>query len=282
MAQALGPPPQPDRLETMVEPMPPAKLATLRHRVLPYGSAAVRPQVLTALASGQTDDLERPGAPVVVIEASSHEALRLNTIAHPFTRPPIARDLAHADLQLAFLEQHLKSLCGDWARPREMFITLYFAAIRAHVAEHAATLDLKTGNLDGLVERDHWCFSALMPLPRIHLFCPQLSEPPPLNQHRPVLPTDYVTVDVGFWTGRRLYAIILETGGTPTARRRQALARLEQDGITLSFLSISAHAPSAPLQLLDQLGAPFQRFWLDCPLPVSPFSGRGIPEPLRD
>lgn len=79
--------------------------------LLPYGTATVAPSQRAALAAGRLDDLDRPGAPVALV-GRAEGLLRLHQIRHPFTRPPVAQDLARGAAQAAFLEAHLTGLCG--------------------------------------------------------------------------------------------------------------------------------------------------------------------------
>ena len=101
---------------------------TIKHAnkllAIPYGSQSVREGVLDQLRAGRYEDLERPGAPIVVIDATQHKPLRMHDLVHPFMLPPVAQDLAHAQTQLAFLEQHLSRHCGDWAKSNQMFLSL--------------------------------------------------------------------------------------------------------------------------------------------------------------
>ncbi len=243
--------------------------------VVPYGSQSVRNEVLDLLRAGQIDDLERPAAPVVVVDPSRQLPLRMHDLVHPFTLPPIAQDLAHAQTQLAFLEQHLSRLCGDWSKLSQTFIASYFADLRAAVRDNEQTLVDQTGALNGLVELDHWCFAGLMPLPRAHLYLPLT------DNTRDYQPADFIMIDFAFWSGIDLIAVIIDNGNTPTGKRKKALDRLAAaNGIKLQLINMDLLHNKQPQTLLNDLGPTFTSFWSDLPIPHSPFHGRGINRPL--
>jgi hypothetical protein len=241
------------------------KLASL---LLPYGMASVPAHVLAALDSGQGAEISRPGAPLVEIDLRNPAPLRLSDMRHPFTAPPVAQDLAHADTQLVVLEQHLTGLCGVWAKPQARFVAHYFAALRDHVGENEAAFVARTGQLAGLVEPLHWCFAAPMPLPRAHLGLDGAGRLAGRNR------TTSVCVDFAFWTGGALSAIEIASGSQTGARRR-ALEGLSAAGVHVDRID-PALAGSA---LLARLGPAFSAFTDGLDLPESPFHGRGMPTP---
>jgi hypothetical protein len=243
--------------------------------IVPYGSQSVRSQLLEQLQAGQTDDLERPGAPVVVIDRAQQLPLRMHDLVHPFTLPPIAQDLAHAQTQLAFLEQHLSRHCGEWAKSSQAFVERYFADLRAVVGANEEAILKKAGALSGLVEAEHWCFSALMPLPRAHLYLPETSC---TGDYRAA---DFVMVDFAFWSGSGLVAVLIDNGNTPTGARKKALDRLAANDITLQKIGTKALRSDQSRALLTALGPAFETFWSDTPLARSPFRGRGVEAPVR-
>ena len=165
--------------------------------VIPYGSASIPSDVLRRLNVAEVQDLGRPGAPVAVIDPALGQPLRLHSIMHPFTLPPVAQDLAHAETQLAFLERHLVRLCGEWAKSRRLLISRYFDALRQIVRAHESELNQRAKALIGLVELDHWCFSGLMPLPQAYLPCPRSDATANWQQ------SDFVSVDAAFWDRER-------------------------------------------------------------------------------
>lgn len=242
--------------------------------VIPYGSASIRADVLARLASGRTCDLEKPGAPVAVITgAKCSEPLRLSSLLHPFTRPPMAQDLAHASTQLSFLEQHVLALCDPWAKPARRFVQRYFEGLRALVTAEQDTLSSKTEGLSGLIEPEHWCLSGLMPLARAHLYCPVA------DSFRLVTAESFSLVDFAFWTGDELVAVAL-VSGTLLPGRRRALDRIGADNARLSIIEANTIEHNDGLKLLETLGQPFLDAVRKAGFPASPFRGRGIAYPL--
>jgi len=241
--------------------------------IIPYGSANIRSEVLGALTEENLVDLEKPGAPVAMIDTNHAAPLRLHSVQHPFTRLPVAQDLAHADTQLAFLENHLTRLCGERAKPAQAFIAAYFQELRCHVRDREADLAHISGPLSGLIDLDHWCFSGLMPLPSAFLYCPE-------NEiERRYVADDFVKVDAAFWTGTQVAAVMIDSGNTLIGKRRQAIERLQQQ-IMLQWLPVKLLVePIAAGDLLAKLGPAFEGFLAGQDLPASPFRGRGIPAP---
>ena len=255
--------------------MPPTAKHTNKLLLIPYGSQSVREEVLDQMRAGQNDDLERPGAPVVVIDTTQQNPLRMHDLVHPFTLPPIAQDLAHAQTQLAFLEQHLSRHCGAWAKSSQMFIASYFADLRAAVRENEQALIDKAGELSGLLEVDHWCFSACMPLPRAHLYVPESGHTSDYRQ------CDFIMVDFAFWSGTELVAVVIDNGNTPIGARKRALDRLVANNIKLQSIGMDVLRSKQSQTLLNALGPAFKTFWSDLSIPHSPFRGRGIDLPTR-
>lgn len=251
--------------------------------LIPYGSQSVRADVLDQLRAGRLDDLERPGAPVVVIDTTQQIPLRMHDLVHPFTLPPIAQDLAHAQTQLAFLEQHLSRHCGAYAKSSQIFIASYFADLRAAVRGNEQALIDKMGELFGLLEVDHWCFSACMPLPRAHLYVPEnapegASETGNTNDYQQA---DFIMVDFAFWSGADLVAVVIDKGNTLIGARKRALDRLVANNIKLKSIGMDALHSDQSQAVLNSLGPAFKTFWSDLSIPRSPFRGRGIDLPAR-
>lgn len=236
--------------------------------------AGVSATLATAIQTSNSQSLSRPGSPVVSVDITVRTPLKLHNVVHPFTRPPLAGDLAHAQSQLAFLEDHLGGLCGLRERPQRQFIAHYFAAIRHHVRAHSQELNDKTGPLAGLSELHHWCFSALMPMPRAYLRLPAESEDPEISLQ------DFVRVDFAFWDGQDVIVAIIDTGNTLTPSQRRARTRLEQSGIQMRTMSAKNLPQIESDQLLNNLGPGFTRFWHDDPFPLSPFGGSSIADPI--
>jgi len=242
--------------------------------IIPYGMAGVPAALAEAMQSGEAERLSRPGSPVAVIDLRAETRLKLHGVGHPFTRPPQAADLAHAGSQLAFLEDHLSTLCGFRERPKRQFIAAYFAAVRDHVRAHAQELEARTGALAGLCEPQHWCFSALMPLPRAHLYLPE--EPASAAIHV----KDFVGVDFASWDGRELTVVFIDTGNTPTPMQKAARLRLRRPGVRICDLPAKALLRSEGDALLAKLGSGFKHFWHGDPIPLSPFRGGSVADPI--
>lgn len=242
----------------------PPQLADTGSITIAYGTEAVPRQVAAAIAEGRA--LSRPGAPVGALPAAG--TVRMSDVRHPFTIPPVAQDLVHAEAQLAFLEGHLLSLCGAWAKPQAAFVAAYFEALREHVARDAEALDRRTGPLAGLVEPLHWCFAAPMPFPRAH---------PGLTEAGRIASSDAATtvrVDFLFRTSRGLLACIVDDA-TPLGRRRRELDALEGAGVRVKRPKPGLASP----ELLDRLGPEFADFTRDVAFPESPFRGRPMQRP---
>ena len=62
---------------------------------IPYGTPTVRAHVVAQLARQDFAELDAPGAPVAVVDPAAGGPLRMSGLLHPFTRPPVAQDLAH-------------------------------------------------------------------------------------------------------------------------------------------------------------------------------------------
>ncbi len=242
--------------------------------VIPYGSASIRSDVLRRLSLSQMDDLERPAAPVAVVNEKAGQPLRLHSLVYPFTLPPVAQDLAHADTQLDFLERHLLRLCGDRAKIRRHFIGCYFEELRRHVRAHQDIFEQRTEPLAGLVELHHWCFSALLPLPRAYLMWAQPGANSDWQQ------SDFVSVDAAFWTGRHLIAVTIDDGTTLTGQRERAYDGLRQADVRLINVDKAALKNSHDTSLLAVLGDSFTSCFDGQSLPASPFRGRDIELPL--
>ena len=226
---------------------------------IPYGTATVAPMQREALATGRLRDLDRPGAPVAVIDRNAGP-LRLHQLRHPFTRPPVVQNLAHGEAQVAFLEAHLASLCGPWNRPLRGLVGTYFTAIRAQLNARTAELAERLGPVIGLAEPAHWVLSAPMPLPRAHL------------------PTGgaFTDADLVFWDGRDMICCFVGNDH-PVGARRRAMEVLGAEGARVEKLG--RDVLDAPDILLNRLGPVFADVTAGETLPQSPFRGQSIPRP---
>lgn len=245
-------------------------VTTANHHMIAYGSGQVREDALEAITAGQMERVDLPGAPFAVIEVTRTEPVRLHSIAHPFTLPPSAADMRHADAQLSFLETHLAKLCGGWWKPGQRFIADYFSALRRKVSEHRDTLADRAGAMAGLIEEEHWAFSAPMPFPRA------LVRP---AGDGPLRAEDFTAADFAFYTRDGLVAAWIDTGRSIMPSAKRARARLLDGGVICRDIRLPP-AGKAPEKLLEELGADFVHFATSEPLPRTPFRGRPIGNPV--
>lgn len=237
--------------------------------IIAYGSETVPRHIRTAGAGIQADALSRPTAPAVALNPGNGAPLRLFEVRHPFSLPPQAQDLSHADRQLAALETHLVRLCGPFASPAAAFVTAYFAALRDFVAGHAGRLAERTGDLAGLVEPLHWAFAAPMPLPRAHLGLA------PDGRFAGSGVDDALRLDILFQDSRGLLAPILRPAALTPGRRR-AIDRLEAAGLRTVVLDPLPGGAA----LLAALGPDFADPTAGVALARSPFRGTPIAAPV--
>ena len=181
--------------------------------------------------------------------------LRLSDRPYPFAEPPDLIRLATTAARLDFLREHLRSLCGLWAKPPLAFLDTYFAWIGATLAAALARAALTEAG-QGLFTPEDWSFAALRPLPSA------------------LVPTGDTTVraDFTFWTGASF--IVFELPGERRAQRRGELARLATEGVTVIELTPADLADAAALGA--KLPATFRDFWRGVPLPRSPFGARDL------
>ncbi len=111
------------------------------------------------------DDPRLPGI------ALTPRPLRLNSIplppdAWPATASPGATD--HA-ARMAAYGDWLATACGPYDRAARRFMAHYRDSVAAHVARHAAALEIRLAPFHGLYRVEDWCWSALRPLPRAWL-----------------------------------------------------------------------------------------------------------------
>ncbi|MDE1903182.1 MAG: hypothetical protein KGI46_04950 [Alphaproteobacteria bacterium] len=181
--------------------------------------------------------------------------LRLSDGPYPFAEPPDLIRLATTAARLDCLHEHLRSLCGLWAKPPLAFLDAYFAWIGATLAAAPAKRALSEAG-QGLFAPEDWSFAALRPLPSAFL------------------PTGDVTisVDFAFWTGVGIVAV--ELPGGRRAKRRDELERLRASGVTVVELGLADLADAAALGA--KLPLEFAAFWRNAKLPQSPFGARGL------
>ena len=212
--------------------------------VIPYGVSAL---------SGAVG--ENP--PTVAIGRAQRMPLRLWHGPYPFAEPPDLTRLKGTAERLAFLKEHLKSLCGLWAKPPLDFLDAYFRWIESTLEGSKTELEARGG---GLFQPRDWSFAAFRPLPLAHL---------------PVAADKSVRTDFAFWTGDRLAAIELVGESTPRRQRREELDALRQAGVAVIEIPVAALANGDPAALLP---ASYTRFWEGVELPKSPFGPAALAE----
>jgi hypothetical protein len=217
--------------------------------VIPYGVTAL------ALAGAANE-----GAPSVSIGRAQRMPLRLWHGPYPFAEPPDLNRLKGTAERLAFLKEHLKSLCGLWTRPPLDFLEAYFRWIDSALESGRAELEALAAKGGGLFQPRDWSFAAFRPLPLAHL---------------PVAADMSVRTDFAFWTGDRLAAIELIGESTMRRQRREELDALRQAGVDLTEIPVAALANGELAALLPQS---FARFWDGIELPKSPFGPAALAE----
>ncbi|MGB8182676.1 MAG: hypothetical protein WCF13_09930 [Stellaceae bacterium] len=181
--------------------------------------------------------------------------LRLSDGPYPFAELPDLIRLATTAARLDSLREHLRSLCGLWAKPPLQFLDAYFAWVGATLAAAPAQRALTEAG-HGLFAPEDWSFAALRPL---------LSALLPAGG-------DTIRADFAFWTGIGFVAIALP--GERGAKRRDELARLAVGGVTVVELA-PADLTDAPA-LGAKLPPDFGDFWRGVGLPRSPFGARDL------
>jgi len=151
-------------------------------RTVPYGCATVP-----------------PGGGVPTIALEDGVPLRLGGAGYAFAEPPNLGQLRDARARLAFLGEHLKSLCELWARPQRHFVDVYLDWIGTVMAAHAPTLGARVARFGGLYAAADFAFAALRPLPRAQLATGDSAAP-------------WVRTDFLFWTGGDLIAFEIADG----------------------------------------------------------------------
>lgn len=181
--------------------------------------------------------------------------LRLSDGPYPFAEPPDLIRVATTTARLDFLREHLRLLCGLWARSPLAFLDTYFAWIGTTLAPPPVARALAEV-AHGLFAPEDWSFAALRPLPAA------------------LLPAGGATIraDFAFWTGACFVAI--ELPGERRAKRRDELACLAATDATVIELMSTDIASAAALGA--KLPADFAEFWRGIPLPLSPFGARGL------
>lgn len=183
------------------------------------------------------------------------EALCLNDEAFELP-PPAIGQVDTLDVRLA---GHLKRLAGGWNRNAALFIDLYFAHLHAVIAAHRAEIARRLAPMAGLFAPEDVLYSAPLPLPRALV---------PLED-------DWVPVDMLFWLGKRVEAVLFAPSPLTPAAERCRRERLAAAGIGVTVLSAADMAKAGTFPAL--LGEDGAAFWRDDTLPAAP-GGPKLPE----
>jgi hypothetical protein len=180
-----------------------------------------------------------PRLPGVTLDAVP---LRLNSEALPADRVAAGQG-GHA-ARMAAAEAWLDAACGAYAPLRQRFVGFWLRFAAAHVAAHRTELAERLRPFGGLYAPEDFVWSALRPLPRALL---------PAGDGA-------VPVDMAFWDGTRLLAVLL--GDAPD---------VTVPGVTLCRLSAAELAGDAEAVVAERFPAGFLRFWQGETLPMTPF-----------
>ncbi len=222
----------------------------------PSHAMLVIPYCVTALTlAGAANE----GVPSVSIGRAQRMPLRLWHGPYPFAEPPDLNRLKGTAERLAFLKEHLKSLCGLWTRPPLDFLEAYFRWIDSALESGRAELEALAAKGGGLFQPRDWSFAAFRPLPLAHL---------------PVAADRSVRTDFAFWTGDRLAAIELIGESTMRRQRREELDALRQAGVDVVEIPVARLAGDLAALLPES----FARFWAGVELPKSPFGPAALAE----
>lgn len=228
--------------------MPPEQPASER-LVIPYGIARVTPETMDRV-------------PTVEIDKAAHRPLRLgdgpyrpNVVADEMSLQSVDGDIGIGAARLDILRRlHLRD-CDAFDKNLRQWVGLYFdfvlaQASSANTQEPALTLTPETA-FDPIL----WAMAALRPLPRAHI---------------PTADGGHVAVDVAFWDGREITALVFAGGEKVQAAERVTnLARL---------LVVAPPARAdVPDVIASQLGELVLGFRRGIAVPADPFG----PTPFR-
>jgi hypothetical protein len=194
--------------------------------------------------------------------------LMLNSRGWANLSPQAAGNLAGPTDMIRFCRWALESRTPLFARPIRLFIQSYLDFVEGEVERQRLTLETLVARAglsaaDDLATYRYWMFSALLALPNAHVAC-SLGEDQALNADA------FARVDILFWTGREILAVLLEglTMATPEQARR--LAQLESARADLHVVRIPARVTEGQL-IPEQLREQLISFWHGLTLPFGLF-----------
>lgn len=217
--------------------------------IIPYGVARVT-----------SDNLRH--APRVEIDTAASAPLRLGD--GPYRRrevseeaygTPVDGDVSIGAARLDILRRlHLRD-CDVFDKYLRRWIDLYFEFVAAHARDHSGELQALARTPEAVFDPLLWGLAALRPLPRAHI---------------PDGAGAFISVDIAFWDGGELIAIVF--AGSAKARSAQGLPAL------VRLLTIEAPGGTVGHEIIaEQLGETVTGYWRGLAVPPDPFG----PTPFR-
>ncbi len=202
-------------------------------------------------------------APHVVVDLSKDQPLRLNSGQYEFMEPPNHRELVVPADQMKFVLNHIKIQCDLWSKFQRLFLERYFQFVVSHVEENREQLQELISSFGFLYQSTDWIFSALRPLPQVHLFVSKIDYAYSAD--------DLIAADFGFWSAGGGIALYLVNSANLNAARQKQYDRLETAGIKVVEINQDNLQPARQQMFEDQLTDDFRTFWEGEPFPSGPF-----------
>ena len=108
---------------------------------------------------------------------------------------------------------------------------------------------------------EDWAFSAWLPLPQVHVLLP--------SEYEDGSP-QFAEVDIAFWQGGRLRAVLIEDSRTPIGSKRRRLDYLAKHHPNLELLSLPRDQVSDGQFPVEAFPEGFAQYWKGLPLPIGP------------
>lgn len=192
-------------------------------------------------------------APHLLIEPGGMAAIRL----HSGPVQPVAAlpgEVRTPAEQLAAVESALQALCDPWAKSSRGFLSSYFGFVSDSIARHMSEIENSLAPHGDVFRPEDLAFSALMPLPRIHLLTRDAA-----GQWQPFLRADFAFVTE--------QGVLCVTMGASRPSQRP-------DHLPVTMLELP---PMADAKELDRRLPPAVRsFWRDAGMPRGPQGHSGI------
>ena len=206
--------------------------------------------------------------PCAVIDLRGHEPLRLNNSRYALGFIP---DLQGGADPAGIVQDYLKRLCSPWDRLSQRFLDAYFGFLAETIEENREVLRGRLEPYAGLYDYRDWLFSAPKPLPRAHLFAPQIPGSAVIDR------ANFVPVDFAFWLGCGVRAVVsAQSAPTPRKAKEQG-DRLRQAGIEVVTLGPTDLA-DARRDVFRRILSPTPAFWEGETLPTGPFRPAALDE----